>query len=234
MSSFLWTIPSWEFWLGLFWLDKLFIVAVFWWWILNNEIRGIAINMGDDIFLSWFIDLAVNQDIKIVVAQIWPTPDTFIQPTYCMEWRRLGGLFARSEASAKSEPNHPDLALCSGLLGLLMADTWPCLWLRSGKQVPSFHAVYGLDERVCHSFYYLERLSLAFFFGVNMFKGKQSIEKKTEWLNTSKGGYDLEFVHPKHYTCNSGSLRGERERKKKPKSCFIILKAERTVYFKAI
>lgn len=133
--------------------------------------------MGDDISWSRFIDLAVNQEIKTVVAQIGPTPDTFTQPTYCMEWGRLGGLFARSEASAKSEPNQPDLALCSGLLGLLMADTRPCLWLRSGKQVPSFHAVYGLDERVWHNFY---SLSLTFSFGVNMFKGKQSIEKN--WM----------------------------------------------------
>lgn len=41
--------------------------------------------MGDDTSLSRFIDLAVNQEIKTVVAQIGPTPDTFTQPTYCME-----------------------------------------------------------------------------------------------------------------------------------------------------
>ena len=27
----------------------------------------------------------------------------------------------------------------SGLLGSLLADMWPCLWLRSGGHVPSFH-----------------------------------------------------------------------------------------------
>lgn len=45
--------------------------------------------------------------------------------------------------------------VCSGLLGSLLADMWPCmwpcLWLRSGKHVPSFHMVCGLDERVWYN-----------------------------------------------------------------------------------
>lgn len=45
-----------------------------------------------------------------------------------------------------------------------------------------------------------------------MFKKNVSVEK-TEWLDTSKGGYDLEFVHKtKTLHCNSGSLQGERKK----------------------
>lgn len=67
-----------------------------------------------------------NPDCKIIVAQIWPTPGTFIWPTYRLERWRFGSPvpFARSGNICKRE--------------------------RSAR-VPSFHAECGPDERVWYN-----------------------------------------------------------------------------------
>lgn len=51
------------------------------------------IRMADlllEIINNLFRKININPDSKIAADQIWPTPDSFIWPTYRVEWRHPG------------------------------------------------------------------------------------------------------------------------------------------------